>query len=133
MSIAKEKVSVITVCRNEKNRIRRTMESVLNQTFNQFEYIIIDGDSKDGTQKEIEYFKHALSHVISGPDAGMFSAMNKGAMLSRREYLYFLNADDRIHSTSLFKDIFLLNVTEDLVYGDLVFVQTVSRKVYVLH
>jgi glycosyltransferase involved in cell wall biosynthesis len=109
------------------------MESVLNQTFNQLEYIIIDGDSKDGTQKEIEYHKHTLSHFISEPDAGIFSAMNKGATLSRGEYLYFLNAGDRIHSTSLFKDIFLPNVTEDLVYGDLVFVQTVSRKVYVLH
>jgi glycosyltransferase involved in cell wall biosynthesis len=86
------KFSIITVCLNASNTIGRCMESVANQTFKNFEHIVIDGKSTDGTLKVLS--KYVDVHVISEKDEGIYFAMNKGIELAKGEYIIFLNADD---------------------------------------
>ncbi len=86
--------SIITVCRNEENGIRQTCESVCAQTFPDFEWIVIDGQSTDETLNILEEFKPQISCLVSESDAGIYDAMNKGILRASGEYLVFLNAGD---------------------------------------
>jgi len=108
------KLSIITVCYNNKNGLQKTMESVANQTFTDYEYIVIDGGSTDGTielimnydlksRKElrIKNFKW-----ISEKDNGIYDAMNKGIKMASGEYCYFLNSDDCIAAPNTLEKIF---------------------------
>jgi glycosyltransferase involved in cell wall biosynthesis len=88
------KVSIITVCKNSANTIIKCIDSVVNQTYKNIEYIIIDGDSSDDTLKMIQSFGEQISKLISEPDNGIFDAMNKGIAESTGDYIIFLNADD---------------------------------------
>lgn len=120
------KVSIITVCRNCRNRIERTIRSVLGQDYPDIEFIVIDGDSRDGTQEVLHRYRHRVAKLLSEPDAGIYHAMNKGLCLATGEVIAFLNAGDvyahalvvseaaeRIYKSSL-----------DAVYGDLAYVPT---------
>ena len=91
-------VSVITIVKNGSKHIRNAIESVLSQDYTQIEYIIIDGDSSDGTQLIIQEYKDRLSYFISEPDGGISDAWNKGIRACKGEYIAFLNADDYYHS-----------------------------------
>ena len=72
------KLSIITVCRNEEKLIRNTLESVVNQTFKNFEFIVIDGNSSDGTVDIIKKYNDKINYFVSEKDKGIYSAMNKG-------------------------------------------------------
>ena len=74
----KPKVSIITVCYNAVDLIEDTLKSVLNQTYSDIEYIVIDGGSKDGTIDVIEKYESRIARFISEPDKGIYDAMNKG-------------------------------------------------------
>ena len=120
------KVSVITVCFNAEKTIRDTIESVLSQSFTDFEYIIVDGKSKDNTNGIIAGFDDAFSAKgieykhVSEPDNGIYDAMNKGAGLASGEWIIFMNADDRFSDPEVLKDIFgdCDYSGYDVVYGD---------------
>ncbi len=86
--------SVITVCFNAVKTIERTIMSVLNQNYGDLEYIIIDGNSIDGTQNIIKKYETAIDKWISEPDRGIYDAMNKGINLATGDVISFLNADD---------------------------------------
>jgi len=86
--------SVITVCFNAEKSIERTLISVSNQSCRDFEYIVIDGNSSDGTLKLLKKFEPQINVLISEPDKGIYDAMNKGISLAHGRYIYFLNADD---------------------------------------
>ena len=91
------KVSVITVVYNDVEGLKRTIPSVLNQRSNDYEYIILDGGSTDGT---LEYLS-SLSikgKIKSEPDTGIYNAMNKGLQMATGEYTIFLNSGDWFHS-----------------------------------
>lgn len=109
------KVSIITVCFNSGNDLEKTIRSVLEQDYNKYEYIIIDGGSKDGTRELLEKYSENIAYWVSEPDEGIYNAMNKGAKVARGEYLYFLNAGD------VFSDRDVLNKVDvedsDLIYG----------------
>ena len=81
-----EKISVITICYNAEETIERTIKSVLNQSYKNLEYIIIDGGSKDNTMKIVKRYKDKISSVISEPDNGIYDAMNKGVRIATVEY-----------------------------------------------
>ena len=83
-------ISVITVCYNVASSIEKTMLSVLNQTYKNLEYIIIDGNSTDGTVDIIKRYAERLTFWISEPDNGIYDAMNKGIVKATGEFLIFM-------------------------------------------
>ncbi len=87
-------LSIITVCKNSERYIKATIESVINQTMNDYEFIIIDGESTDKTLEFIEAYKKHISYFLSESDSGIAEAMNKGATAATGQYLMFLNSDD---------------------------------------
>lgn len=92
-----KKVSIITVCYNSEKTIRKTIESVLAQTYKNVEYIIVDGASKDGTVKIIQEYEAAFQgrmRWISEPDEGIYFAMNKGIKMAEGELIGIINSDD---------------------------------------
>jgi len=117
------KISVITVCRNVEKCIAETMDSVLGQTYENIEYILIDGNSTDNTANIIG--KYALSHkikYISEPDKGIYNAMNKGIGLSTGDYLIFINAGDGFWNKDVVKKTvaFMNKEKADIYYGNCV-------------
>lgn len=90
-------ISIITVCYNSEKYIRDTMESVLRQTYQNIEYIIIDGQSTDGTLEIIHQYKEAFGSrliLVSEKDTGIYNAMNKGLALAKGELIGIINSDD---------------------------------------
>ena len=118
------KVSIVTVTFNSSNTIRTTLESVANQSWNDIEHIIIDGNSSDDTLSIAREFKH-ISKIISEKDKGIYDAMNKGIQNASGEIIGFLNSDDWL-ANNLVVDEIARNFKEtniDAVYGDLEFVK----------
>jgi len=97
------KISVITICKNACDTIEQTIQSVLRQTYENIEYIIIDGKSTDGTMGIIKTYENRISKIISEPDSGIYDAMNKGIAISTGDILYFLNAGDRLWDKNVIK------------------------------
>jgi len=87
-------ISVVTVVYNGDKYLEQTIKSVLNQNYDNVEYIIIDGGSTDNTLDIIKKYDYAIDYWISEPDGGIYNAMNKGASLCSGDYVAFLNADD---------------------------------------
>ena len=87
-------ISIITVCLNAVETIETTIRSVLQQTYKNVEYIVIDGGSTDGTLQIIEKYRNDISILISEKDEGIYDAMNKGIELARGDYIGIINADD---------------------------------------
>ena len=112
------KLSVITVCYNEPN-LEKTCESIVNQTWQDFEWIVIDGGSNQETQKIWDKYKYRIDKFVSEDDNGVYDAMNKGIKFANGEYLNFLNAGDSYISDDTLKNIFENNnYSEDIFYGD---------------
>lgn len=99
MSKVKEPVtvSIITVCYNSEKTIERTLQSVLDQTYTDYEYLIIDGKSKDNTLNIIRSYEEKFQgrmHIVSEPDNGIYDAMNKGIRMASGELIGMVNSDD---------------------------------------
>lgn len=113
-------VSIITVVYNGAATLENTILSVAGQTFRDFEFVIVDGGSKDATPEIIKKYPGAVTRWISEPDKGVYDAMNKGIRLAEGEWLYFLGSDDLFQDANVLEKIFsdpsLTNL--DLVYGD---------------
>lgn len=111
--------SIITVSFNSAKTIEKTILSVLNQTYKNIEYIIIDGGSIDGTLDIINKYKDKISYIVSEKDGGIYDAMNKGTAVARGDYLNFMNSDDYFFSDSIIEECLpFLNDKYDIVYGD---------------
>jgi glycosyltransferase involved in cell wall biosynthesis len=95
-----KKFSVITVCRNEALNIRATCESIVSQVFRDFEWIVVDGASTDGTLDILREYAGTIDVLISEPDSGIYDAMNRGAARATGEYLIFMNGGDCFASTA---------------------------------
>lgn len=112
-------LSIITVCFNEADRIERTLASVADQTFRDFEWIVIDGGSSDGTVERLQHYRDCFAEFISEKDAGIYNAMNKGIALAQGEYLFFLNGGDYLSDNETLSRIFSGRLDADFVYGDI--------------
>lgn len=88
------KISIITVCLNSEKTIEQTIKSVIGQQDNDFEYIIVDGNSKDRTLEIIEKYRDNISIIVSEPDHGIYDAMNKGIDLATGDIIGIINSDD---------------------------------------
>lgn len=91
------KLSVITINYNNHDGLRKTIKSVVNQTFKDFEYIIIDGGSTDGGVDVIKKYADKIDYWVSEPDKGIYNAMNKGIDIAKGEYCIFMNSGDCFH------------------------------------
>ncbi|MCB9361651.1 MAG: glycosyltransferase [Flavobacteriales bacterium] len=114
------KISIITVVYNNKLHIENTILSVLNQTYKNIEYIIIDGNSSDGTLEIIKKYIDNLGCLISEQDNGIYDAMNKGLLKASGEWIYFLNSGDTFYSNDTLHNIFSSESFDkaDLIYGN---------------
>lgn len=122
---ARPRFSVITVCRNARAHIGAALATLAAQTFRDFEHVIVDGASTDGTLEVVSAAALPNAHVMSGRDGGIFDAMNRGIEHSIGEYLYFLNADDRLLDPTVLDRInraITLNREPDLLWGDVIYV-----------
>lgn len=108
------KISIITVCFNSKDTIKKTFDSLLSQTYKDFEYIVVDGKSTDGTLEIIrEYYKlfNGKMKYISEQDNGLYDAMNKGIDLCTGEYIGILNSDDWYENNTI--ELVKKNIEQD--------------------
>lgn len=112
------KLSIITINRNNAEGLRKTIESVVCQTFTDFEYIVIDGASTDESVDIIKQYADRITYWVSEPDKGIYNAMNKGIKKASGDYLQFLNSGDWLVRTNTLSEIFSLNRDEDILYGD---------------
>ncbi|MCQ2250568.1 MAG: glycosyltransferase [Bacteroidales bacterium] len=114
-----DKLSIITVVYNSEKYIRATIESVLAQTYPCIEYIIIDGQSSDGTMDIVREYADRISTIISEPDRGLYDAMNKGLSHSTGQYVLYLNSGDLLSSSNIITEVFnSADTASDVIYGD---------------
>lgn len=116
------KLSIITVNLNNREGLQRTIDSVIGQTFRDFEWIVIDGGSTDGSRELIEQYADHIAYWVSEPDKGIYNAMNKGIKVAKGEYLQFLNSGDWIVERTTLERCFSQRFTADVMYGDQYFV-----------
>ncbi len=129
------KISIITVVYNNEKFIKNAIESVLNQTYPDIEYIVIDGKSTDRTLEIINQYQDKIDKIISEKDNGMYDAINKGIKLVNGEIIGILNADDEFYQPDIISQVakaFSENKI-DALYGDLIYVkrdnpQKITRK-----
>ena len=112
------KLSIITVNLNNKDGLKKTAESIITQSCNDFESIVIDGGPTDGSKELIEQFSSHMSYWVSEPDKGIYNAMNKGIKVAKGEYLQFLNSGDYLVSENTLKKVFSLGRGEDILFGN---------------
>lgn len=111
-------ITIITVVYNDVHNLERTILSVLNQTYPNIEYIIIDGASTDGTVDVIKKYADRLGYWISEKDGGMFEAMNKGVAQASGEWVNILNSGDYLLTPTIIEEIFNQEYPEaDILYG----------------
>jgi glycosyltransferase involved in cell wall biosynthesis len=124
------KVSIITVVFNGARFLEATIQSVINQQCKNFEYIIVDGGSTDGTLDIIHKYEKQISKWSSGTDSGLYDAMNKGIDLAIGDYLWFINAGDEIYDIEvlckLFKDE---NAEADIFYGETLIIDPNGKEI----
>lgn len=125
------KVSVITVCFNSATTIRDAIDSVLAQSYEHIEYIVVDGASTDETIDIVRSYEGKVDRIISEPDRGIYDAMNKGIAASTGDIIGILNSDDFFASRNVIHDVvdaFQNDDSADIVFGDVVFVSPIDLK-----
>ena len=111
------KFSIITVNLNNVEGLKRTIGSVVSQTFTDYEWLVIDGGSTDGSKEIVEQNQHLFSYWCSEPDHGIYNAMNKGIVHAKGDYLLFLNSGDEIYDKNVLSIIANLNSQADIISG----------------
>ena len=119
------KISIITVSFNSQNTLRRTIESVLSQDYNNIEFILIDGASTDWTLDIISNYKDSIDFFVSESDKGIYDAMNKGILAATGDIIGILNSDDFYSDNSILNKVVskFNECSCDAVYGDLMYVK----------
>lgn len=113
-------ISIITVVYNGKELLEKTINSIVSQSSSNYEYLIIDGGSTDGTLDIIKKYSDKINYWISEKDKGIYDAMNKGIEAAKGEYILFLNAGDELYAPDVLKTIFSKSPEADIFYGETV-------------
>ncbi|MBQ7633835.1 MAG: glycosyltransferase [Alphaproteobacteria bacterium] len=112
-------LSIITICYNIKDEIEKTCQSIVNQTWQDFEWIVIDGGSTDGTVDILNKYRSRINVFISEKDKGVYNAMNKGIKLASGEWLSFMNGGDAYAANDVLEKVFKdKNYDADVLYGN---------------
>ncbi|OAV73457.1 PGL/p-HBAD biosynthesis glycosyltransferase [Bacteroidales bacterium Barb6] len=123
--------SIITITYNAACCLEKTISSILNQSYPHIEYLIIDGNSTDGTVDIIKQYEAGISYWISEPDEGLYDAMNKGLRKATGDYVWFINAGDLIYSGDTVRQIVSLlaegDSLPDIIYGDTLLIDEGGR------
>lgn len=113
-------ITIITVCRNNAIGLEKTIRSVAAQTYQETEYIVIDGASTDDTPDIIKDYSGNISQWVSEPDKGIYDAMNKGIRMAHGEWTIFMNASDTFASDDTLQQVFSRQQDADVIYGDVI-------------
>lgn len=124
-------ITIVTVCYNAIDDIEKTIVSVINQTYQNINYIVIDGKSTDGTMDIVNKYSDKIDTIISEPDKGIYDAMNKGVKLAKGEWINFMNAGDTFHDKTTISQLFADNIPEnaEVVFGDTLFVNGTKKRI----
>ena len=126
------KVSIVTVSLNAKKEIQGTIESVLSQTYPLIEYILIDGDSTDGTIDIVKTYKERISKLLVEKDHGVYDAMNKALSMATGDFLIFMNAGDKFVAEFTVENAMRsVRDPKAVYYGDALFVDPTQRRSYI--
>jgi glycosyltransferase involved in cell wall biosynthesis len=113
-------VSIITICLNDKTGLEKTIDSVSSQKFKNYEFIIIDGGSNDGSIDVIRKNTDLITYWVSEKDSGICNALNKGLKKVQGKYCFFLNSGDTLYDELVIENIFKKERDEDIVSGDII-------------
>lgn len=116
------KISIISINYNNADGLYKTIQSVINQTYIDIEYIVIDGGSEDNSKAVIEAQEQSIHYWVSETDSGIYNAMNKGIKASSGDYLLFINSGDILANNHVIEQAVDFGLDLDLVYGDIIFV-----------
>lgn len=122
------KLSIITICYNNRTGMEKTAQSVSKQTFTDYEWIIIDGGSTDGSVDVIKKYSESVTFWVSEPDNGIYNAMNKGIKQSKGDYLLFLNSGDYLVSNTILEEITNLLKGKDLYVANICHENDVTQR-----
>lgn len=129
-------LSIITVCFRAKDELQATFDNVLLQSWKQFEYLVIDGGSDDGTKDLLKASESVFSDAgipfryVSEPDHGIYDAMNKGTRMAEGKWLLFLNAGDLLTDRRILEQIFSVPSDGQIIYGDTLCIYQGNQKLY---
>jgi len=111
-------ISIITINLNNLDGLRKTIQSVLEQTYKNIDWIIIDGGSTDGSRELIEQNADRFAYWVSEPDEGIYNAMNKGIRMANGKYVQFLNSGDSLWDKNILERVFAKDYEADILFGD---------------
>lgn len=123
------KLTIITINFNHKEGLQRTIDSIMNQTFTDYEWIVVDGGSTDGSKELLEHYQNYFTWWCSEPDRGVYNAMNKGIAHATGEYINFMNSGDMFATSTILEEIFSKERIADVLYGRMV-VGTIDGEEY---
>lgn len=123
------KITILTVCFNAESTIESTLISVISQTYQDLEYVIVDGGSSDGTLEKIKKYRNDKFVILSEPDKGIYDAINKGLKLASGDFLLVLGADDSLRNENVIQDVASCMEDADTVYYGNVY-RSIKKDVY---
>lgn len=124
-------ITIVTVVYNGKDSIEQTINSVINQEYKNIEYIIIDGNSNDGTLDIIKKYEHRIDYWQSEKDNGIYDAMNKAIKNASGDWINFMNSGDLFYSTDVISNIFIDDLSNyDVIYGNTLLYSSFGTKIY---
>ncbi|MCB9096159.1 MAG: glycosyltransferase [Arcobacter sp.] len=132
-------ITIITVCYNSEKTIKDTIESVLNQTYRNIEYILIDGNSKDSTLKIIKSYEKKFKERgiiykwISEPDKGIYDAMNKGIDMASGKWIGIINSDDWYEKTAVEEICKYINEDIQIISGNMLYTDYYKKPIYLIN
>jgi glycosyltransferase involved in cell wall biosynthesis len=116
-------LSIITVNYNNASGLKKTIENVIKQVFENYEYIIIDGGSTDKSLDVIRQYSQHINFWMSEPDDGIYNAMNKGIVRAKGDYLLMLNSGDCLVNDKILDIVFKRNGLKDIIYGNVLWTE----------
>ena len=117
----KKSLSIITINYNNLSGLQKTIDSVLSQSFEDYEWIVIDGGSTDGSKKMLDNYQEHFAYWCSEPDKGIYNAINKGLTHATGEYVQFLNSGDWLYDRTSLETVFAqIDGNYDIYYGDMI-------------